>query len=184
MKIIIGLVGEIASGKDTIAEYLKEKYHSQTVSFSQPLRDILDRLYLPQTRENLAYLGVDLRERFGQTVLAQTIAKEVEASPAPICCLPNVRLQSDIAFLKDLPGFVLVKIITEEKIRYDRLTKRRQNTDDAAKTWEQFLADSQLPTETAIRETAKAANYELNNNGTFDDLYQQIDELIKNLQNE
>ncbi len=180
-KIIIGLVGEIASGKDTVAEYLKKKHQSETVSFSQPLRDILDRLHLPQTRENMANLGIDLRARFGQTVLAQTIAEEVKISRKKILCLPNVRLESDIAYLKKEPGFVLVAISAEQKTRYERLTKRRQNTDDKNKTWKQFLTDAKLPTETQIRQLAKKAKYTIDNNGTFEELYKQIEEILKKI---
>ena len=85
-KIIIGLVGEMVSGKDTVANYLTKKYHSQTISFSQPLRDILDRLYLPQTRINLANLGIILRREFGQDILAKTIVSEIKTSPKNIIC--------------------------------------------------------------------------------------------------
>ena len=83
-KIVFGLVGEIAAGKDTMADYLKDKYDSQTVSFSQPLRDILDRIYLPQSRINMANLGKELRNLFGEDILSLTIAKEAEASPKKI----------------------------------------------------------------------------------------------------
>jgi len=41
-KLIIGLVGEIASGKSTIAQFLEEEFGSLTVSFSESLRKILD----------------------------------------------------------------------------------------------------------------------------------------------
>lgn len=180
-KIILGLAGEIASGKDTVAAYLKKKYGSETVSFSQPLRDIADRLYLPQSRENLVWLGNDLRARFGQDILAKAVGEEVKQSQKKIIVLPNVRLPQDIKFLKKLPGFYLVAINTDAKIRYARLTKRRQNTDDQTKTWAQFLKDSKLPTEIKIRGLAKKAKYKIDNNGTFIELNKQIDEIIRDI---
>ncbi|MEK7072783.1 MAG: hypothetical protein AAB969_04380, partial [Patescibacteria group bacterium] len=56
-KIILGLVGEIASGKTTVAQFLEEEFGSATISFSEPLRNILNILNLPQSRSNLVWLG-------------------------------------------------------------------------------------------------------------------------------
>jgi dephospho-CoA kinase len=180
-KIILGLVGEIAAGKDTVAAYLAKKYRGQTVSFSQPLRDILDRLYLPQSRKNMAACGIALRGIFGQDLLSRVIAQEIKASHAKIVTLPNVLLESDLVYLKKEPGFVLVNIDCDIKTRFKRLKKRLQNADDRSKTWEQFLYDAKLPTEIRIRKLAKRARYSLDNNGTKQELYKQVDQLIKKI---
>lgn len=180
-KIIIGLVGEIASGKDTVADYLVKKYRAQKVSFSQPLRDTLERLHLPQTRENLMKLGVALRQTYGQDLLSKVIVSEVEQARAKIIILPNVRLESDLVYLKDQPGFILIGINTDPKIRYQRLTQRNQNLDDQTKTWKQFQADQKLSTEIHIKKIAKKAKYQIDNNGNLPQLYQQLETLIKQL---
>ncbi|MEK7652940.1 MAG: AAA family ATPase [Patescibacteria group bacterium] len=189
-KLIIGLVGEIASGKDTMAAYLKKKYGAEVVSFSKPLRDILDRMYLPQTRENMVWLGYDLRARFGQDILAKIIGKEIlgkksakggSASGGKMFVLPNVRLEGDITYLKKIPGFYLVRIDADQKIRYERLKKRSQNADDKTKTWKQFLQDANLPTEKTIRGVAKKAKFRIDNNGSFGELYEQVEKLIKKI---
>ena len=43
-KIIFGLVGPLASGKETVKKYLNEKYGGKDCKFSSILRDILSRL--------------------------------------------------------------------------------------------------------------------------------------------
>ena len=177
-KIIIGLVGEMASGKDTVATYLKDKYDSETISFSRPVRNILDLLCLPQSRENMAALGDVLRAQFGQDILSRAICQEVIKSPNTIIALPNVRLESDIKYLKDIPGFVLVGINTDRKVCYERLIKRGQNPDDQGKTWEQFLQDHELYTEIHILDLIKKARYQLDNNGTREELYNQIEKML------
>src|SRR3989339_517868 len=146
-KIILGLVGEIASGKDTVAAYLKKKYKADTISFSQPVRDILDILYLPQTRKNMSGIGDNLRAQFGQDLLSRVIADKVRQTKAKIITLPNIRLESDLVYLKKEPGFILVRVDCEDKTRFARLKKRSQNPDDKNKTWKQFLSDSKLYTE-------------------------------------
>lgn len=180
-KIIIGLVGEIASGKDTFADYLEKKYNSETISFSQPLRDILDRLYLPQTRENLANLGITLRKTFYQTLLGDVVTKEVRNSKKPVTCLPNIRLESDVEKLKNIKGFVLININVSPEKRYKRILKRSQNVDDKTKTWKQFLKDSKLSTEIQIRKIAKRAKFTIDNNGSHQKMYAQIDEVMKQI---
>ncbi|OGY49736.1 MAG: hypothetical protein A3B89_02285 [Candidatus Buchananbacteria bacterium RIFCSPHIGHO2_02_FULL_40_13] len=181
VKVILGLVGEIASGKDTVANYLAVKYHSQTISFSEPLRQILNILGLPQNRQNLVWLGVDLGARFGQDILAKVITNMVQASQTQIICLPNVRLESDIIFLENLPGFYLIGIETDQVLRYQRLVLREQNTDDQTKSWEEFLADSQLPTEIAIGEMARRATFNIDNNGELAELYGQVEHIMASI---
>jgi len=180
-KIIIGLVGEIASGKDTVADYLAKHYNSDTVSFSRPLREIADSLYIPQSRENLINIAVIMREQFGQDILSKAVAKEIETSNKNMFCLPNVRLESDVIHLKDKTGFVLVGINTNEKIRYERLIKRSQNTDDQTKTWEEFQIDGEKETERHIREFLPKCQHQLDNNGTEEELYKQVEELVNKL---
>lgn len=180
-KIILGLVGEIASGKDTMADYLKEKYNSDTVSFSTPIRKILDILHLPQTRENMVKIGAEMRNAFDKTIWGKVIAEECEINPSSLITLPNVRIENDIVYLKEMSNFFLINIDTSPEIRYQRLTNRGQNPDDKTKTWEQFLKDGELETEITIREVAKMTEYKLTNNGSFEDFYKQIDELMSQI---
>ena len=181
-KIILGLVGEIAAGKDTAANYLKKKYRSKIISFSQPLREILDLIGVEQNRLNLSNLGKLLRKQFGKDVLSKTMAAKIKTSKAPIITLPNVRLKEDLIHLAKLPNFYLIGIKTDPQIRFRRLRKRKgQYTDDNTKTWEQFQKDSQLYTEKSIRSLFSKCHYQLNNNGSLKSLYQQIDELIKKI---
>ncbi|MFA5048865.1 MAG: hypothetical protein WC516_07620 [Patescibacteria group bacterium] len=180
-KLVFGLVGEMAAGKDTVAAYLKEKYNSETISFSKPWRDILDLLGLPQTRENMAGLGDVMRAQFGQDILSRAICQEINRSPSSMVALPNVRLKEDITYLKDLPGFVLVSVNTDRKLCYQRLIKRDQNPDDKSKTWEQFLKDHELYTEIHILDLAKHAQYHLDNNGTLEQLHDQIEKMLADL---
>jgi len=178
-KIILGFIGYIASGKGTSCAYLKEKHGAQIFRFSTILRDILDRLYLPQSRENMQSASSALRQIFGEDLLAQTIANDAKKSTASIIALDGVRRLADIKYLQENPDFHLVEIIADQKIRYERLLKRSENSDDQEKTFEEFQKDEQQETELQIKEVAKIAEFHINNNGTFDDLYRQIEDILK-----
>jgi dephospho-CoA kinase len=180
-KIIIGMAGQIGSGKDFIAEYIRQKYGGAVISFSDPLRDILKRLFLPIDRKHLSYLSQSLVEKFGTDILSKTIATEIERSNKKIFVLPNIRRPGDYKYLKDQPGFVLVGVEADPKICYERVVKRGQNEDDKTKTWEEFQIDLKRPTEVEIAALIKSAKFHLNNNGTVQELHKQIDDLMKEI---
>ncbi|MDD5290864.1 MAG: AAA family ATPase [Patescibacteria group bacterium] len=181
-KIIIGLVGKISCGKGTVAEYLVNKYGAIAYRFSTPLRDVLNRLYLEITRENMQNISKVLRQGFGDDLLAKVIAGDVRNETNNLIVIDGIRRLSDIKYLKDLPEFKLVKVETEPKIRYERLTSRTENADDSKKIYEQFLADEQQETELTIPEVMSQAQFTLTNDSTLEKLQQQIDNLIKNLE--
>ncbi len=181
-KTIIGLVGELASGKDVTKKYLEDHYGASCHRFSTILRDVLRRLYLPITRENLQDLSTILRRRFGEDLLAKIIAEDVKNDPHEIIVVDGIRRDADITYLKALPGFVLLSLEVEAKTRYERLIKRQENADDASKTYEQFLTDGQKEAELEIPSVMAKANYRLNNNGPLEKLYEQIEKIIIELE--
>ncbi len=178
-KLILGFVGEMASGKGTAVSYIKEKYGGASYGFSTMLRDVLRRLYLPETRDNMIDLSVWVRGHFGEAVMARTMANDIEKDPREIIAVEGIRRPADIEYLKKLSGFHVVEIVADEHTRYQRLVKRAQNPGDAIKTLEEFQADSQKPTEISIREVAKEATERVDNNGIVEELQKQLDGLIK-----
>jgi len=181
-KIIIGLVGQMASGKGTVAEYLRDKHGAEFFTFSAPLRDVLKRVHLETSRANLQKISTALRELFGQKLLSEIIAQDVGGSSKKLVVIDGIRRFSDIEFLRDLPGFVLVKITADEKIRYERLVKRAQNQNDKEKTFEQFIADHQAEPELEIPKVMAEAKGVIDNNGDKDTLYAQVEKILTRYQ--
>lgn len=178
-KIILGLCGEIASGKGTVVKYLEDKYGATSRRFSTPLRDVLKRLYLEIMRENMQNVSSALRETFGQNLLAKVITEDVKNARNKIIIVDGVRRPADIEYLTKLPGFKLVYITADTKIRYERIIKRGENEDDLNKTFEQFVKDNQAEAELLIHEIGKTADIKIDNNGSFEELYAQIDKIIE-----
>jgi len=116
MKIILGLAGEMASGKGTIAKYATEKYNARTWRFSTMLRDVLDRLSLEQSRDNMQTLSTILRQNFGEELFARVMAEDVKKDTGEVIIIDGVRRFTDIENLKAMPGFHLVYIDVDQKI--------------------------------------------------------------------
>ena len=129
----------------------------------------------------MADLGIALRAKFGQDLLARVITQEVKASSQKTICLPNIRLNSDMIKIRKLKNFILISLETDPETRYRRIIKRAQNTDDKNKTWLEFLKDSKLSTETEIRKIAKTAKFKIDNNSNYKNLYAQIDDIMSKI---
>lgn len=178
-KIIFGFTGLPVSGKGTTAAYLKSKYGASVFGFSKMLRDLLDRLYIPQTRDNLIKISEVLRATFGEDIMAKTMANDVAKDMAEIVVVEGIRRLADVEALLPMPNFVLVEIFADPKTRYSRITKREENIDDKQKTYAEFLADHKRSTELSILEVIKLAKEKIDNNGIEADLQRQLEELVK-----
>lgn len=180
-KIIIGFVGQIACGKEAVKKYIVQKYKAQDCRFSTSLRDVVKRLDIPESRENLQKLSTILRAGFGEDILAKVIAFDASKLDSDIVLIDGVRRMADIKYLKELPNFYLIKVEADPKIRYERMKLRNENAGDKDKTFEQFLADENYETEKSIPEVMDFAKIAINNNGTLEDLYSQADKIISDI---
>ena len=178
-KIILGLVGEIASGKGTVVKYLEEKYGATSHRFSTPLRDVLKRLYLEITRENMQNVSSALRETFGQNLLAKVVGEDVRNDTNKIVIVEGIRRPADIELLSKIPEFRLAYLTADIQIRYKRIIKRNENEDDKTKTFAQFAKDNQAEAELLIHKIGQTAEIKIDNNDSFAELYAQIDKIME-----
>jgi dephospho-CoA kinase len=181
-KIILGFVGQIASGKDASKKYLAEKYGAESCRFSTVLRDVLTRIGVDITRENIQKISTALRQNFGEDLLANTITKDASNLQSDIVIVDGVRRMTDITHLQTLPHFFLVKIEASPEIRYERMKTRNENVGDVDKSFADFLKDHEAEADREIPIVMSNAKYSLDNNGSFEELYLQIDKLISILQ--
>ncbi|MFA6490899.1 MAG: AAA family ATPase, partial [Candidatus Magasanikbacteria bacterium] len=133
-KIVLGFVGDLASGKGTICKYLLEKYGTNSYRFSTMLRDVLKRLYVENSRENLQNLSTVLRTNFGQDLMSRVIAEDVKNDSKEIVAVEGIRRPTDITYLEKNPGFNLIYITADPQTRWERLVKRNENPGDDKKT--------------------------------------------------
>ncbi len=178
-KIIIGLAGEIACGKGTAAKHIVEKYQASSYRFSIMLRDVLNRLYLEQNRDNMSRISTILRQNFGEDLFAKVMAEDVKKDKNDVIVIDGIRRLSDIEYLKIIPEFKFVYIDADIKKCYERITHRGENADDNNKTFEKFLEEHNLETELQIKDLKNYADFVIDNNGDFNHLDEQIDKIIK-----
>ena len=104
---------------------------------------------------------------------------DVEKDEHDIVVIDGVRRMADIVYLKDLPYFKLIYIDADLEARYKRVVDRDENDNDSEKTLDDFKKDQELESEAQISDLRNYAEHIVDNNGTYRDLYGQIDEIIK-----
>lgn len=182
-KIVLGIVGEISSGKTTLTDYIKKTHKISSWRFSDILRDVLKKINIEETRSNMQNLSTMFRQTFGENLLSKVLAENISKSSDNFIIVEGIRRPSDISYLKNIDGFHIIAIDVNEKNRFKRLIERSENPDDQNKTWEKFQEEGAQESEEQIKVVMKTADFILNNNESLKDLHRQIDELIIKLNN-
>ncbi len=177
-KIIVGLTGEMASGKSTVAQYLQKEHSATVYRFSNILRDALTRIHRDNSRENLQVMSTMLRETYGEDVLAKAMAGDAKNDKNNIVVVDGVRRLGDIEHLKKIPGFKLIYMETDIQRCHERISVRNENVDDNGKTFEQFEEDRGREAEQQIKKLKAFADIVIDNDGDMKDLHKQIDEAV------
>lgn len=176
--LVVGIIGPKASGKDTVARHLAEKYGGRHHSHSEILDDVLGALRIPNTRDNLIKL-VALRKTFGEDVLTHALNRKIKNESGILQAITGIRFQNELDNIRNYPKHLILYIDAPLELRYERLSSRRQKSDDQTQTFEQFKEEEQKETEIHIKELGAQADVKIDNTGSEHELFAKIDQVIK-----
>ncbi len=179
-KLLIGVIGSSGSGKDEFCNFLKKHLKEvEFFKFSDPLTEALKLFSQEVSRDNQQWLVHNLRSRFGDDVLVQSLEGKINLSKANICVLNGLRRRGDYDFLKRKGG-ILIYLTVDEKIRWSRLYKRSEKKDDKV-SYENFLKKEKASAEVEISDIGKEADFIIENNGSIEDFEKEILKVVKNI---
>jgi dephospho-CoA kinase len=176
--MIIALIGEKLAGKDTVAEYLIEQHGAHHVKFSQILDEVLYVLNLEISRDNEIALVTALRSAFGNDVLMKSLVKKAKDTTVPIILINGVRYPEELESLKKLKA-KLIYITAPLDLRYQRFMRRKEKSDDAMQTEQEFKDQETAVTEKFIKELGKKADATILNTGTQEELQGQVEKILR-----
>jgi len=179
--MIIGITGSIASGKDTVADYLKEKGFI-SFSHSDVLREMMQNEGIETTIPNLTEYGNNLREHKGHGYLSQIISDKIKGNENVV--ITSIRQVGEIEYYRKRWGkkFILIKLDAPKEMRLERLLKRNRPGDVKSMAELDAIEKKQANGKGGgmnMNKCFKMADIQIDNCGTFKDLYNKVDELIK-----
>ena len=178
---VIGVIGLNGSGKDEVVKYLNQKYGVPLISVGDLVREIARQRGIAPVREKLDDITREYFERFGEGYFIRAIVDAIRQNHWETAGISGIRSPQDIAILKDAFGKDLILIhvyITDPVVRYERVKKRGSERDKIDYT--EFLKQDQISEELfKINEAVKQADYSIPNDGSLEDLHQQIENLIE-----
>lgn len=136
-RIVIGLVGPIASGKGFLGKYLEELGFFYT-STSDRVRDEANRRGIVPTRENLQDIGNELREEYGAAVLVERCLVLIPTE-AELVVIDGMRNPGEVRFVKELLGGSIIGVDAPVELRLkwylERAKKRGEDGVTEADFW-------------------------------------------------
>ncbi|NQU77735.1 AAA family ATPase [Candidatus Falkowbacteria bacterium] len=183
-KQIIGVTGTYSAGKDTVAEYLKNKGFSH-FSCSDILRDEAEKMGLEKNRDNLIKIGNDLRRQFGVGILGSRILEKIEKNSLTQTAVSSIRNPGEIEELKKSDSFYLIKIDAPLPLRYSRAKARGDIEDnvsfDRFKAQEESEMKSPDPANQQIIACMNMADFTIINDSTLTNLHAKIDQVLEKI---
>ena len=183
-KLIIGLVGEMGSGKETFGKILEENLSGHRVArftFSHLLRETLGLWDIEPTRENLQKLARVMDDGFGEGTLTHAARRQIDIMEADVIIVDGIRWESDYTLIRSFPRNVLIYITASPQIRFERLRARKEKTGESAMTWEQFQEVSQARNELSIPTIGARADEQIENNGSLEEFTASASACIQEL---
>jgi dephospho-CoA kinase len=178
--IVIGAVGRIGSGKDTVVRYISKKCSIPIVSIGDIAREMAEKEGLPATRENLQVLTEKCYERFGRTYFIEETMRRMRRANRDRVLITGIRAPTDVTTLKERfrDDFVLICVVADRRRRFRRLLSRGEPRDP--KTWQEFLEQDRAEERIfQLSVTCKLADYRIENDGTMGELFQRADVVIE-----
>ena len=132
--LVTGLPG---SGKSIVVEAAK-KLGIPVVCMGDIVREEAIKRGLEINREVLGRLSRELRQKFGQDIIAKLTYEKVRGIRANVCLIDGVRSWAEVEYFKNkFENVIIIAVHAPPRIRFLRLLSRGR--EDDPKTWEEFI---------------------------------------------
>ena len=181
--MILGITGPVCSGADTLGKILEEKGFVW-ISFSDILREELNKRGEEVTRDSLQKIGNELREKYGSGVLSERIIERVNKDKGKNYVVGNMRNPGEVERFRKVKDFFLIKIDAPQKLRFQRMLERKREKDP--RTFSDFLELEKQENGKNQKEHGlhhfrvfDMADFVIINDSTLEELRKRIDSLLR-----
>lgn len=178
---LIGITGTLGAGKGTIVDYLTKHHGFRHFSVREYLSKIIKERGQEVNRDSLVATANELRAKNTPSYIAEELYMAAKASGVN-CIIESIRTVGEVNSLHQKGNFHLFAVDADQKQRYNRIIERASETDKIS--YETFVdnenreMNSTDPNKQNLSAVMLLADYRFMNNGSFDDLYKQVDEVL------
>lgn len=208
MSTIIGIVGPFACGKGVVTDYLIKKYGYTSFSLSSIVHEeVKKRGIKSYDRTILQNIGDELRKKEGEGVLARRAIEQLIVNSQQLTAeslklkakknqlrttyyelrtkiiIEGIRNPGEIHYLRSIPGFFLIAVDANQKLRFQRMLARKKPWDPI--DWESFKkvdgrdrGDAKNKSGQQVKKCMEMADITIVNNKEREDIYKAIEEKL------
>ena len=180
--ILLGITGAFGSGKTTASSFFVERGF-ELITLSSFLEEEIRKTHDgPITRKALQDAGNELRKTHGAGILAEKALEYISKKDKQYAVIDGIRNLGEIEVLRQHEAFVLLAIVSNRKIRFERLkTSPRRET----LTWDLFtqldyrdLGVGEKDTGLQTGMCVSLADIFIDNNSSLEDFKQKLAQVI------
>lgn len=185
MKLVLGFVGLLASGKTTAARHAAKLLRCRAFALGDEVRFALKKKKQKITRETLQNLSAREKARHGNGVWARRLVARIKKTKAKAAVVEGFRNLDEVrvfrrAFRK---RFTLVAVTAPVELRFKRAKKRMRESERVA-SLAAFKKSETLEAKGAgwgITRVIAAADEEIDNSGSACGLRKKVERIVKRL---
>ena len=174
---VLGFCGLPGSGKSTAIEAISEL--GTIIMMGDVIRNEARKNGLLPTDENLGKIAKELRKNGGDEIVAEKCVELIKIYKKPPIFIDGIRSLAEVHVFKKYWDFLVIAIITDDKLRYQWISNRARMDDSKKKTdiEERDLREIGFGLEDVI----KNADYTIKNNSSPVDLQLKTKALVMKL---
>ncbi len=177
---VIGIIGLIGSGKDTIGDYIVKKNNYKMIVMGDIVRELAKELGRALTRDNLQLTQKEYAKRYGNEFFAEKVIEKIQENNYANVVVNGIRRPEDASVLKQeyKDNMLIIRLDAKPETRFKRLKKRKRVSDP--QTLEEFLRQEENEYKYFnYKETFKYTDVVIDAGRSLKAEQKQIDKLLK-----
>lgn len=182
--MIIGVTGTLGSGKDSVSEYLVKEKGFGFSSTGDIIREYVHNAGLPSNRDTQRKMAGKLISENGQGFLLKEAIKRAKGENKVIS---GIRQPDEADYLRGGKDTYLIAVDAPIEIRFARMKDRMRPGDPKSveelkeKESEEMHGGISNKNVQNISYCIKKANFNLDNSGTKEELYKQVEDVLRRI---